>query len=83
MCLYKLFQILTRQEILRYNRLLQTIKQTLKKVRRAVMGETVLSEELEEIYKSLLIGSVPASWMNRSYPSRKALASYISDLIHR
>ena len=47
------------------------------------MGEIILSEELEEIYKALLIGKVPEAWLAKSYPSRKNLASYIGDLIHR
>ena len=71
------------QEVLRYNRLTACIKSTIKEVRRAIKGEAVLSEDLDSIYKSLLIGKVPEAWLAKSYPSKKGLASYIGDLIHR
>ncbi|KAG7173899.1 Dynein heavy chain 3, axonemal-like 18, partial [Homarus americanus] len=74
--------IVLRQELLRYNRLIAIIKTSLKGVRRAVSGESLMSDEVEDTYQSLVLGRVPQMWESRSYPSKKALAPYISDLLH-
>ena len=59
------------------------MKTTLKEVRRALNGEALLSEEVQEVYKALNYGQVPKVWEAKSYLSRKGLAPYTSDLIHR
>lgn len=51
-----------RQEVDRFNRLLSTIHTTLASLRLAVMGEIVMSEQLEEMYKAILSQKVPKSW---------------------
>ncbi|XP_066944541.1 dynein axonemal heavy chain 3-like [Macrobrachium rosenbergii] len=72
-----------KQELLRYNRLIATVRSTLKSVKKAVSGESLMSDEVEDTYHSLVLGKIPAAWENRSYPSRKGLAPYISNLLHR
>lgn len=42
-----------------------------------------MSERLEAIMKSILIGKVPQVWLEVSYPSMRPIASYIEDLCHR
>ena len=71
------------QELLRFNGLTATIKCSLKGVKKAVSGERVMCDKAEKTYQALMIGRLPPSWETRSYPSRKALAPYISDLLHR
>ncbi|XP_063858635.1 dynein axonemal heavy chain 3-like isoform X1 [Scylla paramamosain] len=77
------FNIVLRQELLRFNGLTATIKSSLKAVKKAVSGERVMCDKTEMTYQSLMIGQLPPSWETQSYPSRKSLAPYISDLLHR
>ncbi|KAK3881286.1 hypothetical protein Pcinc_014272 [Petrolisthes cinctipes] len=72
-----------RQELLRYNRLTAAIRSSLRSVKRSISGECLMSDEAEATYQALLLGRVPSVWETRSYPSRKTLAPYISDLLHR
>lgn len=72
-----------RQELIRFNRLIAVIKRTLRDMVKAVKGLVVMSSELEEVYRSLIIGKVPNSWASKSYPSLKPLGSYVTDLITR
>lgn len=70
------------QEIQRYNILLKKIQRQKVELRRAVKGEIVMSEELETIFNSLLLGRVPPPWTS-AYPSMKPLASWSTDLVDR
>ena len=48
-----------RQEVDRFNRLLNIIHKTLNDLRRAIKGEIIISSTLEKTYESLLIQKVP------------------------
>lgn len=50
------------QECVRYNRLLVDMKITLIEVLKALKGEVVMSEELEEMSNSIFDNLVPKSW---------------------
>lgn len=68
------------QELIRFNGLINTIRNSLKDLKKAIKGEVLLSAQLEDALKSLLDGKVPALWKSKSYPSLKPLGGYITDL---
>jgi len=71
------------QECGRYNKLTDCIRLSLKNLRKAIVGEVVMSAELEMVATELFNGTVPGMWDNVSYPSLKPLGSYVADLIER
>ncbi|XP_071446254.1 dynein axonemal heavy chain 6 [Hetaerina americana] len=68
------------QETDRFNKLLFVIHDSLIGLQKAIKGIVVMSETLEELYKSFLNNQVPKLWCSVGYPSVKSLASWISDL---
>ncbi|MBZ3886078.1 Dynein heavy chain 1, axonemal [Sciurus carolinensis] len=71
------------QEVIRYNRLLQVITQTLQDMLKALKGLVVMSSQLELMAASLYNNSVPELWNSKAYPSLKPLASWVMDLLER
>ena len=71
------------QEVIRYNRLIQTIIQTLKDLLKALKGLVVMSQQLEEMSISLFNNSVPKMWTDKAYPSLKPLGAWVDDLVER
>ncbi|NWX92741.1 DYH1 protein, partial [Nothoprocta pentlandii] len=71
------------QEVIRYNRLLEAIAQTLRDLLKALKGLVVMSSQLELMADSLYNNSVPKLWDSKAYPSLKPLASWVSDLLQR
>ncbi|CAG9329916.1 unnamed protein product [Blepharisma stoltei] len=68
------------QELLRYNNLLRIIKKTTEELNKAMAGEIIITEDLENMAASLLRNQVPTAWMEFSYPSSKPLLSWSRDL---
>ncbi|XP_050636999.1 dynein axonemal heavy chain 1 [Macaca thibetana thibetana] len=71
------------QEVIRYNRLLQVITQTLQDLLKALKGLVVMSSQLELMAASLYNNTVPQLWSAKAYPSLKPLSSWVMDLLQR
>jgi dynein heavy chain, axonemal len=71
------------QELIRFNRLISLVAQTLREVQKAIKGLVVLSAELESMGNSMVIGRVPALWAKVAYPSLKPLGSWVTDFLER
>lgn len=71
------------QEMERFNMLTVIIGKTLEELRAAIKGLAVMSEELDQMYNSILINKVPEKWAEHAYPSLKPLSSWIENLIER
>jgi dynein heavy chain len=63
------------QELVRYNRLIKIIRDSLLSVQKALKGVLVMSKELESVTLSLTMGTIPDLWAASSYPSLKPLVS--------
>ena len=51
-----------KQEIQAYNDLLEMVHQTCENLHRALIGEIVVSEVLEETQRTLLLHEIPMIW---------------------
>jgi len=71
------------QEMLRYNKLLSVVRSSLQNMEKAIQGFVVMSSSLEEQFRSMAIGKVPASWMKLSFPCLKPLSGYTKELFDR
>ncbi|EFJ50020.1 dynein heavy chain 6 [Volvox carteri f. nagariensis] len=71
------------QELVRFNRLLEVIHDSLAALQKALRGLVLMSSDLEALGSSMYDGRVPKLWMDKSYPSLKPLAPYVADLIER
>lgn len=70
------------QEIERYNVLLVKISKSLIDLDAAIQGFSVMTTDLEEIFKCIFDGRVPDVW-SQVYKSKKPLGSWTRDLIAR
>lgn len=71
------------QELCRFNNLSKTIKSSLIDLKRAILGEILMSSEMEAAMLSMMDGQIPGMWLKESFPSLKPLGSYVKDLKER
>jgi len=71
------------QEMERFNKLINVISHSLEDLQKAIKGEIVMSQELDNMYSSFINGQVPELWAKVAYPSLKPLFSWFNDLIKR
>ena len=70
------------QEIIRYNRLLSVIRESITNLERGIRGVVVMSPELEETLAYIGDGKVPPLW-SKEYISEKPLGSWTRELVQR
>lgn len=71
------------QEMLRFNKLISRVRDSLADVGKAVKGLVVMDANLDEVALGILKNTRPPYWMKVSYPSLKPLSSYVADLVAR
>ncbi|KAJ1516963.1 Dynein heavy chain 2, axonemal [Coelomomyces lativittatus] len=67
------------QEIKRYNKLLNEMRQSLLELQNGIKGILLMTSSLEEMFNSISESRVPTSWA-QTYPTVKPLGSWIRDL---
>eukprot|EP00741_Cyanophora_paradoxa_P007767 tig00001206_g7515.t1 len=71
------------QDVLRFNKLIVVVRNSLAELRKAIKGLVVMSADLEKVANAMYDGLVPVMWAGVAYPSLKPLASWVQDLIAR
>mmetsp|Transcript_49834 Transcript_49834/g.161193 ORF Transcript_49834/g.161193 Transcript_49834/m.161193 type:complete len:2904 (-) Transcript_49834:280-8991(-) len=71
------------QEMLRFNKLIVRVRDSLADVGKAVKGLVVMDANLDEVATGILRNTRPGYWMKVSFPSLKPLSSYVADLVAR
>jgi hypothetical protein len=65
------------QELERWNKLVDSMKQSLLLLQKALVGEIGMSLELEELAQSLFIGGIPSVWRKLAPDTQKSLANWL------
>jgi len=71
------------QEMVKFNRLLNAIRSTLRDLQKAIQGQIVMTLDLDKMYTSFLNTQVPALWSRVGFASLKGLSSWFVDLVDR
>lgn len=69
-----------QQEVSRHNALLDTMRDSLTDLQKALKGYTMMSKELEDIANSIYQNKVPELWTKCGGGNHKPLASWLKDL---
>lgn len=77
------FNTILLQEVIKYNRLLKVMIDSLKLVKLALIGRIGMSDELSDLANSIFDNKVPDMWSDVGYLSLKPLGSWTNDLNQR
>jgi dynein heavy chain len=78
-----IINLITLKEKKSYNKLIKTIRTSLTDLQEVVDGRLLMTEELEELAKSLVANQIPEIWMRKAYVNSFCLTSFVEDLIAR
>jgi len=82
-CYEQSMNTVLQQEVVRYNKLLKEMKSSNASIRKALVGQLVMTEELDKMATAMFNQQVPANWEKKAYPSLKPLAAWVNDLLAR
>jgi len=72
-----------QQEVLRYDKLLKLLRNSLQTLIDALDGKVAMNAELSQMFQNVYNNEIPALWMKISYGSLKTLESYLQDFNKR
>lgn len=72
-----------KEEMDRFNVLIQCVQSTLVTLGRAIKGFVVMSAQLEDMYNAFLLQKLPPNWGEVAYPCLKPLNSWLTDFEER
>jgi len=72
-----------QQEVIRYNKLLGSMKSTSSNIRKALVGQMVMTDELDAMGTNMYNQQVPEVWSKVAYPSMKPFGAWVNDLLER
>ncbi|XP_006865538.1 PREDICTED: dynein heavy chain 10, axonemal [Chrysochloris asiatica] len=71
------------QELERFNKLVTRMSRSLAELQRALAGEVGMSNELDDVAKSLFIGQIPTIWRKLAPDTLKTLGNWMVYFLHR
>ncbi|NXI08137.1 DYH9 protein, partial [Irena cyanogastra] len=77
------YAVVALQECERMNALTAELRRALAELELGLKGELTMTSDMETLQNSLFLGTVPESWLKRSYPSTASLGSWFADLLAR
>jgi len=75
--------IVLLQELERFNKLIKRMNTSLVELGRALIGEVGMSNELDEVARSLFNGQIPSIWRSLAPDTLKNLANWMEHFRHR
>lgn len=75
--------LILKREVMRFNGLLELIRQSLTDLKRTIDGMTIADKHFSETFEEIANNKVPSIWIKRSYLTMKPLSGYIADLLKR
>eukprot|EP00605_Chrysophyceae_sp_TOSAG23-4_P002255 GSChrysophyteH1.ASY1.ANO1.2499.1 assembled CDS len=73
----------TFQEMIKFNKLLMRMRNSLRDIKKAIRGMIVMSADLDDMYSAFMNNKVPPIWEKVSFASLKTLASWVRDMTGR